>query len=355
MKYFSERLKNARKMNGLSLQDLSNLTENQISKQDLNRLETGIQQPDSKTIALFADILKLPMDYFFKEQPISLEMVAFRKLTKLPVKEQEKIKALTIDYLERYFELENLLGNAKGNPFVHQGYKISANNPKEDIEKAANYIRTEILKIGLDPIYNIYELLEENEIKVFPIESELSFSGMSTVVNENIMVIVFNNRTDIPLVRKRFTLLHELAHLYLDLTDFDEKQSEKLCDAFANALILPAEKLNEYFGGKRVTVFTSELKNIKEYYGISLPAIMYKAKELDLISEHYFKYFMIRYNQNYKKEEEKGYEGKEESKRFIQLLMRAVAQEIISTAKAASLNNQKLGDFRDQYLDASVN
>lgn len=355
MKYFSERLRNARKMNGLSLQELSNKLNNQISKQDLNRLETGIQLPDSKIISSLANVLNVTMDYFFKEQLLTLDRVEFRKLTKLPVKEQERIKGRTSDFLERYFELENLLGNAKEAPFKYQCFKINKANYKNDIEDAATKMRTSVLKIGSDPIYNIVELLEENGIKVFSIESELSFSGMSTCINNSTMVVVFNDLSSIPLVRKRFTLLHELAHLYLDLSDFDEKQSEKICDAFAGALLLPSEKLIEYFGGKRTTVFINELRNIKEYYGISLSAIMYRAMALDLVSEHYHRYFMILYNQTYKKQEGEGYKGKEESKRFIQLLMRAVAQEIISTTKAASLNNQKLGDFREQFLDASAN
>lgn len=41
----------------------------------------------------------------------------------------------------------------------------------------------------------------------------------------------------------------------------------------------------------------------------------------------------------------------EKSDRFLQLLMRAVAEEVISISKAASLNNQKLGEFRDLIDD----
>jgi len=63
------------------------------------------------------------------------------------------------------------------------------------------------------------------------------------------------------------------------------------------------------------------------------------------------KYFMIRYNQNLKKTEREGYAGREESDRFIQLLIRGIAQEVISTTKAAALNNMTLGDFREQFLD----
>jgi Zn-dependent peptidase ImmA (M78 family) len=347
MQYFPDRLKNARKMNGFSLQELSEKLNNTISKQDLNRLETGLMQPDSRVLSALTNALQVTNDYFFKEQTITLEQVEFRKLNKLPKKEQEVVKGKTSEFLERYIELENILGINKIAPFKFQEFKIKE---EEDIEKAATKLR-EYLKIGTDPIYNINELLEENGIKIFPIKSKYSFSGMSAKIAKNLMVIVYNDEPSIPIVRKRFTILHELAHLFLDLSDFDEKRCERFCDSFAGALLLPSDKIQEYFGGKRDTVFVSELKNIKEYYGISLSAIMYRAKSLNLISEHYHKYFMIKYNQQYKVYENTGYEGKEQSQRFIQLLMRAVAQDIITTTKASSLNNQKLGDFRKEYLD----
>ena len=57
---------------------------------------------------------------------------------------------------------------------------------------------------------------------------------------------------------------------------------------------------------------------------------------------------MINYNRFKTKEKEFGvYNGEELPIRFLQLLMRAVAEEVISTSKAAALNNQKLGDFRE--------
>lgn len=63
---------------------------------------------------------------------------------------------------------------------------------------------------------------------------------------------------------------------------------------------------------------------------------------------------MVNYNKFYLKQEQDGYEGKEESGRFLQLLMRAVAQEVITSTKAASLNNQILGDFRKLHLDNKI-
>ena len=337
-------------MSGLSLQDLSDQLNGTLSKQALSRLETGEQFPDSDTLSKLCSALNVTLDYFFKDASVELDQVEFRKLKKLSVKEQERVISTTKEYLERYLELENLLGITDRTSFALRSYPIK---DMGDIPGAVKEMR-KILKAGNDPIYNCVELLEEHNIKVYHVIADPSFSGMSTIIGNEVAVIVFNDHEDIPLVRKRFTILHELAHLYLKLDDFDERECERYCDAFAGGVLLPDEKLLDYFGGKRVTVFTKELQFIKKNYGIALSAIMYRAKTLGLISESYMKYFMIRYNQNLKKLERMGYAGREESDRFIQLLIRGVAQEIISTTKAAALNNMTLGEFREKYLDANA-
>lgn len=338
-------------MNGLSLQDLSDKLNGSLSKQALNRLETGEQSPGSEILSQLCQTLDVTLDYFFKDGSVVLDQVEFRKLKKLSVKEQERVKSTTTEYLERYLELENLLGIADKPPFKFRAYPV---NDAADIKDAVAEIR-KLLKIGNDPIYNCVELLEEHNIKVYSVLADSSFSGMSTIIKNEVGVIVFNDHEDIPLVRKRFTVLHELAHLYLKMPDnMEEKTCERLCDAFAGSMLLPDEKLKEYFGGKRTTVYTRELQFIKKNYGISLTAIMYRAKVLGLISESYMKYFMIRYNQSLKPLEKSGYKGQEESTRFTQLLIRAIAQEVISTTKAAALKNMSLGDFRAEFLDVNA-
>lgn len=344
MKHFSERLKAARKMNGFSLQDLSDAINNKLNKQALNRLETGEVKPDSNILGILCSVLHVTPDYFFRESSVALDEVRFRKLKKLPVKEQEKVVTQTVEFLERYLELEDLLGIDNKIKFLPKWVKIMN---VSDAEKAADRLREE-WKLGEDPIHNVIEILEENNIKVFLPDVDKSFSGMSTIINDAIAVIVLNNSKEIPVARKRFTAFHELAHLYLDLSFFDEKESEKMCDIFANAMLLPANKLKEYLGNKRTKIITKELQMIGGQFGITMSAIMYRAFNLDIISASYHKFFMIKYNQYKTKEKEfEVYTGNEKSERFLQLLIKAVAEEIISTTKAAALNNQKLGEFRE--------
>jgi len=50
-----------------------------------------------------------------------------------------------------------------------------------------------------------------------------------------------------------------------------------------------------------------------------------------------------------KEPEQYDFQGEEKSNRFLQLLLRAVAEEAISLSKAAALNNQKLAEFRQLF------
>ena len=117
-------------------------------------------------------------------------------------------------------------------------------------------------------------------------------------------------------------------------------------------MLLPADKVRKILGNKRVQILDEELKMIKKNYGISLPAISYRAKTLGIVSDSFFKYYMIRYNQtNGKAREFNGYNGEESASRFLQILLRAVGNEVISVSKASSLYNMRFAEFRAKFLE----
>lgn len=319
LKNFPERLKAARKMNGFSLQYLADKLDRKISKQALNKYEAGQSVPE---VSMFSDLskaLNVPQDYFFRSNKIELDNLSFRKLSKLSVKEQDIVTHRTIDFLERHLELEDILGI--GSHFVNP-VKNWIVNSIADIESIAERLRSE-WNLGEDPLYNVIELLEDLKIKVFEIEADPSFSGMSTWVDNKLPVIVLNSSKHIPVDRKRFTALHELGHLVLNIEQYSEKEQDRFCHAFAGAMLIPKSKMMDELGGHRQNIFMNELFALKRQYGMSIQAIMYRAKSLGLITESYFRFFAIRFNQfGYRKNEPVVYEGSEGSSRFRQLLKR---------------------------------
>ncbi len=345
---FADRFKSARLLNGLSLQDLANALDNKVTRQALHRYEKGEVIPDSEMVNLLSEALKVRPDYFFRDTKVEIGVIEYRKINRLSAKEEAKVVEQTREYLSRYLELEEILGLS--NKFINHLSEYKNITTYEEVNEAANHLRKE-WELGTDPIFNIVELLEDKHIKVVKIDADLDFDGLQTWVNGTIPVVAYNVRKLEKNDRIRFTLLHELGHLLLSFGDITEHQKETLCHQFAGAMLLPEETLKEELGSFRNRLFIPELGNIKKQYGISLQAIVMRAKVCGIINENYTKQFFFMIKQmNWKIDEPIQYEGVEESNRFDQLIYRALAEEQISMSKAASLKNQKLAEFRNETL-----
>jgi Zn-dependent peptidase ImmA (M78 family)/DNA-binding XRE family transcriptional regulator len=344
---FAERFKSARLMNGFSLQEVANALGNQLSRQALHRYEKGEVIPDTETINLLGKALNVSPDYFFRNTKVELGEIEYRKLSKMPQKEASIIKEKTKEYLSRYLELEEILGLA--NKFDNPLKDIGVVTTYEQVNGAAKRLRDK-WGLGSGAIFNVVELLEDKSIKVVELDVDEDFDGLQTYVNGNIPVVAYNlkkvNKPD----RIRLTLLHELAHLLMTFGNITLKQKETLCYQFAGALLLPEETIKAELGAHRNKLSTLELANIKKQYGISMQAIVMRAKNCGIINEHYTKQFFFIFKQmNWRVDEPYDYAGVEESNRFEQLLFRALIEDQISMSKAASLNNQSLADFKKEH------
>lgn len=346
-KVFSERFKSARLMKGFSLQDLADALNNQLSRQALHRYEKGEVIPDTEKINLLSKALNVNPDYFFRTTKVELGEVEFRKLSKMPQKEASIIKEITKEKLSRYLELEEILGLP--NEFEDHLKDFEIVTKYEQVNRAAELLR-EKWDLGYGPIFNIVELLEDKNIKVVDLRVNDDFDGLQTRVNKTIPVVAYNaNKINKP-DRIRFTLLHELAHLLLKFGDITERQQETLCHQFAGAVLLPEKTLKKELGEYRNKLSVNELGNIKKQYGISMQAIVMRAKDCGIINEHYTKQFFFLIKQmNWKIDEPVEYQGVEKSNRFEQLLFRALIEEQISMSKAASLSNQSLAEFKKEH------
>jgi Zn-dependent peptidase ImmA (M78 family)/transcriptional regulator with XRE-family HTH domain len=337
---FDNRLKAARKMAGFSMDRLAQETGGIITKQAISKYENNKMKPNSQVLNALSKALGVKAEYFFRDSKVSFSGLEFRKRSRLAKKTEDRIKQKTLDFLERYVEVEEVLNqNAKyKNPL--SGLKIKN---RDDIEQAAKKLRKK-WHLGDAPISNLMELLEDKGIRIYEVDVDDEFDGLSAFVG-NIPVIAVRAQND--LVRKRFTIAHELGHIMLDFSADRDHSPEKLCHSFAGALLLPENIIFAELGRQRSKVTLWELKKLKGIYGISIQAIMARAHNLSIISNYSYREFCIILNKRgWKKEEPGTYEGKERPNRFKQLVYHAVAEEIISFSRGAELLNMVLPEFR---------
>ena len=106
--------------------------------------------------------------------------------------------------------------------------------------------------------------------------------------------------------------------------------------------------LNE-LGKKRSKITLKELEHLKEEYGISIQALMRRARDLDIISAIKYQNFCIRVRkEGWEKLETGKYNGEEKPVRDKNLLYRAISEGIISISKAASIANVTVSELENE-------
>lgn len=346
---FGTRLKLARKMAGMSLQDLSDALMNKVTKQALSKYEQGDMNPTSDVLMAIAKALRLKPDYFLKKNSLELGQVQFRKRSTLSKKEEEALIERVRDYVERYMELEDILNVQT--PFVHP-LKSFAIKEKADVEKAAVKLRKD-WNLGDNPIPNLSEMLELKGIKVIQIDDVDAVDGLAVFTSSGIPIVVVNKK-DKSIERLRFTIIHELAHLLLDLSVLQGKgkEEEEWCHFFSTCFLIPTHMLRQMIGqGFRQYIAINELIKIKEYYGISIRAIVHRLKLLGTITDNYYQRWVVYMSKTYGNKDEPGsYKGEEATKGFDLLIARGLSEGIISLSKAAALSNRDINHLRKEYV-----
>ena len=332
-----QRLKLARAAAGLSLRDLSAEIDNLVTAQAIGKYERDEAQPGSKVLIALARALNVSVDYLAGDQELVLEDVDFRKKSIASAKEEAQVQAQALHLLERYLMVEELLGL----PSSEWESPREAPYPTLDLadaDRAARSVRF-AWGLGLDPIPNLVELLEERGIKILSVRLTNVDGLMARVGRGNkpsVPVIVLNNQSWGE--RQRFTLAHELGHLLLEVNP--KLDGEKAAHRFAGAFLMPAESLWAEIGKHRTSIGWAELFELKQLFGVSVQAIVYRCHDLGIFPQKLYQslYRQIA-KQGWRKPpyEEPYAMDPERPFRFYRLCFRALAEGAVSEAKAAEL------------------
>lgn len=336
---FSKRLKMACTMGGFSLRPLAEKLG--VSHNTLHKYESGELMPTSEMLIKLAHILNQPVDFFSRPFVVQMGKIDFRKKSSLGKTIIERIHQEAEDYFERYQFLEESLGIETRFENPLKNFKV---NKENDIEQAVMMLRDK-WNLGYDSIANVLELLESKLFKVLLLDTNKKLDGFSGFRGENPVIVLNKNYTA---DRLRFTAFHEVGHLLLKIAPhFSGEEREIICHQFSGAMLIPKDVFLAEFGGRRNAVTIKELIEIKEAFGISMGAIIARAKNLGLISDRFCTSFWIQYNQRGWRQKEPGtLQFRETSNRFEQLLQRAAATEALSLSKCASLAKKTLSEFR---------
>lgn len=336
-----KRLKLAREAAGLSLRDLEVALQRLVSAQAIGKYERDEMMPSSGVLLALAKVLQVPPDYLLSSQLIELSGIDFRKASSAAIKEEKAVEAMVLDQVERYLTIEKLLPGQERR-WVESHRSEFEIHDIEDAEGAANALR-KLWKLGIDPIPRMAELLEERGVKVVALDLPESVSGSKAYVRcakaADVPVVVVNRQHNGE--RQRFTLAYELAHLVLRFGDgFAEAKQEKVADRFAGAFLMTKEMLLSLLGPKRKAVSLGELVDLKQIFKVSVASLVVRCRQLEIISWPLYRQLWAQINAhklNHPNTREPNPIAQEVPTRMLRLCFRAVAEGVVSSAKAASL------------------
>jgi len=335
-----ERLKSARIMSGISQRSLA--SEVGVSAQAISKYERDMDVPSSGILVKLADSLGVKAEYFFRPKIISVENLAYRKRVSLPTNEANQILYHIHEWLERYIEIEQILGVIQ--PFSDEKFPVSSPG---DVEAAALGLR-ERWNIGLHPIDNLTETLEEHAVKVGLVDGSEDFDACVVWTDDRIPVIAL--KRGLCGDRQRFNLAHELGHIYLEnQTSMD---TEKLAHRFAGAFLVPESNVYDELGRRRNHISIYELHMLKHKYGLSMQGWIYRAKDLGIISESLARGYFRKFRRRKRHLREPGDQlPPEEPKRLERLVIRALSEQIITQTRAAELLGRSLRHFHEEEAE----
>jgi len=340
----ADRVRLARRKAGLSLRDLSAAMGEMVTAQAIGKYERGESVPSSGVLLALSKALGVSLSYLMDTQDIALSGVEFRTKANTSARDRAKVETEVLEWIERYLQIETVLelDSAEWQCPVARPRKL---RQAGDAEKLAADVR-EQWSLGLDPIPNMTELLEEKGLKVLTVPLPDRVSGFTCLVKQqdeqaDLPVIVVNNQFS--LERRRLTLVHELAHRLIETDTLSDKEEEKAANVFAGAFLMPAEHLRREVGKHRNALGYKELIDLKRLYRVSGAALLVRLRQLDVISESTLVYAFQTIARGWRTQEPEELEApgergqRERALRFERLCYRALAEGLISLGKAAEL------------------
>lgn len=340
-----ERIRLARKSAGMSLRATAGATG--LSATAISKYETGQLTPSSDRLLSLAQAFGVRVEYFFRPRTLELTRVEYRKRSSLGKKVLDRIEGNVVEQVERLVELLDIFPQRPLPDFELPGALPARIDTLAGVETLTDKLRL-AWELGFDPIADLTSVLEERGLVVLHCEvpSDGRFDGLACRVDGFRVVVV---GADWPGDRQRFALAHELGHLMVAGRLGPGLSEEKACNRFAGSFLAPAATVRAALGERRHRIEPRELLVLKQELGMSMQAILYRAKDLAILNPSAFERAMKQFSARGWRSQEPGEPIPPEQPRFFeQLVYRALAEDQIGESKAAELLGLPLIRFREE-------
>lgn len=342
---FARRLRMLRHARGMTLEQVAAASGGLVTKQAVSKYERGLMLPSPRVATGLAEGLGVRVADLMNPPSIAVEVLAFRRLSCLPAKEQERVEGLVSEMLERRVKLQEASGQQSLGADTALNFQPSS---VEVCEQIAGEVR-ESWSLGTDPISSVTDVLEERHVHVLEIDTARELDGLAAVacdasgVQRAAAVVC---RRGLPGERQRLSLAHELGHLVMESAPGVDE--EKAAFRFGGAFLAPEELVRRDVGAARRQVSLAELMLLKRRYGMSMQALVYRLRDLGIIAPTQAAALWRQINARGWKKHEPGELEPEHPQWARRAALRAVAEGALTVAEAEYLLGSRLEELRSK-------
>ena len=292
-----------------------------VSAAAVSQYESGTTSPTAKTVAALSLALGVPAEYFIADRPLGeapTTAAHFRSLRATTQQERDRAFAHALQTWELARTLEQFVRFPAFDLPVELA--IHPDDPLGAAEAAARVTR-EALDLGTGPIANVVRLLESKGIVCtrLPAQTRRVFAFSCNFPNRPVVVLAAERSHR---AAGRFDAAHELAHLLLH---HDEEPGghavERQAHAFASEFLAPASEIADELPR---SVNWRALLDLKNIWGISIQALLFRARSIGVMTEHTYRRAVTELNGRGWRTQEPGDDGRAE-----QPVMLARALEVL--------------------------
>ncbi|MCY3864177.1 MAG: YjzC family protein [Chloroflexi bacterium] len=274
-----EMLTLAREIRGMTQTQLAR--DSGIGQTKISRYEGDLAKVDAEDLRDIANTLEFPEAFFYQSgQRFGAESteVFHRRRSTVSARDLRRIDGLVNLYRigsERLLQSFQQVG-ALTVPSL-------STNEFSTIPEIAYAVRS-FWNLPSGRVTNLIALLEKASCLVFSFDFKIDkIDEVVQWIPPSPPIILVNSTA--PADRVRMSLAHALGHLVMHRNVLPYKEMEREANEFAAAFLMPEDDIIDEL--KPVTI--QHMLELKQYWKVSMQSLIYRAKELEVISERRFK------------------------------------------------------------------
>ncbi len=298
----------------ISIGTEDHLSENQ--RQNIDAWRQGAKRPTVSQLHGISDKLQVPFGYFFMEEPIDDTPPIYAKRTVGSQQPQGRPSRDLVDTIDQMTAIQDW---ARQDRIDNEGTRLEqvgsrtinddSNLIAEDIRRALKIDEHWYRKSGLHDPAKAFKLLRERAEGTGILIMQNGVVGNNThrpldptefrafALIDPYAPLIFINKTDEPETARLFSLVHELAHVWLGADELYNDTAlptgvtrlEQVCNEVATAILLPdGDFLEAWQNIPDDTTLDERMKELKKRFPVSHTALALRALKHKLISQETF-------------------------------------------------------------------